>query len=506
MNILLTSVGRRSYLVEWFKEALGSSGLVHVANSVVTPAFQCADASVVTPLIYDGGYIDFLMDYCRQNDISAMISLFDVDLPVLSRSRNLFLKDGIEIVVSDPSVIDICNDKWKTYRFLIENGIPCPKTYLCPEAFLEDEAKGLVSFPAIVKPRWGMGSIGVYEAVNGDELKALHLASREKALSTYLKYESSLDREHCIIIQEKLSGDEYGLDVVNDLGCRHVTTVVKRKLAMRAGETDSATVISNDELSSLGDRIAASLAHRGNLDVDAFLTASGPVVLEMNARFGGGYPFSHMAGVNLPRQIVMWLQGNGTDEGNFIHATGVSFQKEIELKPLLKAEEAPSIHEVESLGDLKDFLEALETRLSPSLSDRGIDIVSYAEKLFEYGIAYKAEASGRPVGLVAGYANDVESCTGYVSFLAVASGMAGLGIGGKLMHRFEVEAARRGMKSLAFEVHKDNNTAIAFYYHVGAHIEKDKDKESWIMRKDFDTQAIRFVGVGYSPLVALQAA
>lgn len=54
MNILLTSVGRRSYLVKYFKEAVGRNGQVHVSNSnAITPAFMHADKSIVTPLIYE---------------------------------------------------------------------------------------------------------------------------------------------------------------------------------------------------------------------------------------------------------------------------------------------------------------------------------------------------------------------------------------------------------------------------------------------------------------------
>ncbi|MGN0028110.1 MAG: carbamoyl phosphate synthase-like protein, partial [Clostridium sp.] len=77
MNILITSVGRRSYLVNYFKEALGEKGEIHVANSSsVSPAFQYADKSVVTPLIYDDNYIPFLKKYCIENNIDAIISLF----------------------------------------------------------------------------------------------------------------------------------------------------------------------------------------------------------------------------------------------------------------------------------------------------------------------------------------------------------------------------------------------------------------------------------------------
>ena len=124
LNILFTSVGRRSYLVEYFKNALGGRGQVHVANSSnMSPAFLVADCHVITPLIYDSGYIPFLLEYCKNNNINAIISLFDIDLPILSANKEQFNKIGTQIIVSDMNVIDICNDKWKTFKFLKDCGI-----------------------------------------------------------------------------------------------------------------------------------------------------------------------------------------------------------------------------------------------------------------------------------------------------------------------------------------------------------------------------------------------
>ena len=112
MNILLTSAGRRTYLVEYFKKALGGQGKVYASNSIDTYTLHQADGYVITPTIYDKEYINFLISYCKKNRISAIISLFDIDLPVLAKHKDDFEKEGIKVVVSDYNVTQICNDKW----------------------------------------------------------------------------------------------------------------------------------------------------------------------------------------------------------------------------------------------------------------------------------------------------------------------------------------------------------------------------------------------------------
>ena len=131
MNLLFTSVGRRTYLIKYFRKALGKEGKIFAANSsALSPAFLEADESVVTPTIYDKEYIPFLLKYCKKNSITAIISLFDIDVPVLSNHKKDFEKIGTRVLVSNSEFVEICNDKLKTYNFLIENNFNAPLT-LC---------------------------------------------------------------------------------------------------------------------------------------------------------------------------------------------------------------------------------------------------------------------------------------------------------------------------------------------------------------------------------------
>ncbi|MCM8813877.1 MAG: ATP-grasp domain-containing protein [Candidatus Omnitrophica bacterium] len=309
LNILLTSAGRRSYMVQYFKEALAGRGVVHAGNSAYSPALQAADRAVITPLIYDAGYIDFLLDYCKTQDISAIIPLFDIDVPILAKSRELFTKESIRVVVSDYPVTVVCNDKWKTYTYLKKNKIPAPATFSTLDSALAAVNDQTLAFPVIVKPRWGMGSIGVYSAADREEMAVFYNKVKVEIGKTYLNFESRHDLEQSVLVQEQIAGQEYGLDIVNDLQGRYVATFVKRKKAMRSGETDIAVTENNPAIEAWGEEIGRRLGHVGNLDVDCFVREDHVWILEMNCRFGGGYPFSHLAGANIPLAIVHWLDG-----------------------------------------------------------------------------------------------------------------------------------------------------------------------------------------------------
>lgn len=330
MNILLTSAGRRTYLVEYFKQALEDDGKVYASNSIMTYTLRQADGFVLTPQIYDAEYVDFLINYCTDNNIEAIISLFDIDLAVLANAKSKFAEHGIKVIVSDSNVISICNDKWKTYLFLNEIGVPTPKTYLNLSYVKNALAKGEIDFPLFMKPRWGMGSIGIYKVDNEEELGVLYKKLKRQIFDTYLKFESSEDSEQCILVQECIDGSEYGLDVLNDLNGNYVTTIAKQKIAMRSGETDIACIVDNEPFESIGRLLSEKLRHIANLDADCFKTPSGKIyVLELNCRFGGQYPFSHLAGVNFPKQIVEWLHGKPSDKNLYTPTVGTTSCKDL---------------------------------------------------------------------------------------------------------------------------------------------------------------------------------
>ena len=316
-------------MVKYFKQTLGEDGEVHVCNSDdKTVAFHYADKSVISPLIYDDGYIPFLLNYCRENRIDILISLFDIDLLVLSKNKEKFAEIGTRVIVSDPETIEICNDKWKTYNFLKKNGFNVPKTYLKLEDTILALDRGEIKYPVIVKPRFGCGSIAM--SIAEDEMALLYYFRRNTRTinKSYLKYESASEDEK-IIYQEFLPGQEYGADVINDLNGNYKNAIVKKKIAMRAGETDISETVDEPVIKRELERLSSLTRHIANMDCDVFLVDGKPYILEMNARFGRGYPFSHMGGCDLPGAIVEWCRGNEVKDSILTSSTGVRGYKEL---------------------------------------------------------------------------------------------------------------------------------------------------------------------------------
>jgi carbamoyl-phosphate synthase large subunit len=334
LNLLFTSAGRRDYLIEYFVDAMNGLGKVHVANSdPLCSSFTVGDAHVVTPEIHSVDYIPFLQDYCARENIRAIIPLFDIDLPVLAASQAEFAKRGVRVVVATSETVDICNDKWKTIVTLNEAGLSTPKTYLDLQAAVDAVEKNDIRFPLIVKPRWGMGSIGLMQVNTIEELPILYEMVRRRIFTSYLQFEGNAEPNRSVLIQETVEGVEYGLDVLNDLNGQYVVTVAKRKLAMRSGETDIAVTEDNPILSALGKTLSGLLRHPGNLDVDVFVDGEKVTVLELNCRFGGGYPFTHSAGAHFPAALVAWLDDREADPRCFQAQPNITAVKSI--KPIV---------------------------------------------------------------------------------------------------------------------------------------------------------------------------
>lgn len=328
LHILFTCAGRRNYLINYFRDALKGRGKVFAMDmSDTAPAMVDADVAITVPSVYDINYIPSLIEIIQIHKIDAIISLNDLELPILSRHLKHLQSTGVKVLVSSESVIDIAFDKIKTFNFIKSIGLKTPLTFTSLKEANDALKTNKITYPVVVKPRWGSASIGIdfpetYEELNLS-FKLQHIKLKKSILNTV----SQQDANNAILIQENMNGQEYGLDIVNDFEGNYFGTFVRKKINMRSGETDKAISVIDDRFNKIGEIISSNLRHIGILDCDIFVSNNEFYILELNPRFGGGYPFSHEAGINIAAIYIDWLFGEKDIKQHNKYKSGMLFSK-----------------------------------------------------------------------------------------------------------------------------------------------------------------------------------
>src|SRR5690606_21898244 len=172
MNILFTCAGRRNYLINYFKEALKGNGKVFATDMQLTaPALVDADVAIQVPAVYSAEYIPSLLKIVKDNNINCVISLNDLELPILSEAKPQIEALGAKVIVADEKAIKIAFDKWETVKFLESVGLKSPKTFIDLNQAKQAIASGELKFPLVIKPRWGSASIGIDFPEDMEELE-----------------------------------------------------------------------------------------------------------------------------------------------------------------------------------------------------------------------------------------------------------------------------------------------------------------------------------------------
>ena len=311
MNILLLSVGRRNNLVRYFKNALAGTGKVVAADcSSLSPALYEADRFAIIPAITDKAYPERVLALCESERIGGIVSLIDPEVSILAAHSERFAAVGAKVVASSWSQCELALNKSAMYRWLSGHGYPCVKHWTDIDAFRGAVASGAARFPVVVKPIRGSASRAVSVVYSLEETERV-LSRREEWL-----------------IQEQIMGQEIGADLYADLLTGRVVSVfTRKKLQMCDGETSQAVSFSDPRLSALLERFVTEAGFRGVIDIDLFASEGDYYILDVNPRFGGGYPLAHECGCDFPALILNNLNGIANKERCGAYKEGVCMMK-----------------------------------------------------------------------------------------------------------------------------------------------------------------------------------
>ncbi len=319
MNILILSCGTRNKLIRYFKEpGNGIDRVIGTDCSAYAPALYETDEHYLVPRMTSPDYLDIVLNICQKEKIDAVLPLQEDELFLIASNREKFMNAGVLPIVSEQNTVELCRDKYAFYHHMKRSGLPVLPSFLNLSEFQKHYEAGKINFPVFIKPVRGCGSIGIQKADNME------------LLSVLCKYSSD-----DMLIQQFAEGEEYGVDLYVDLLSQEpVSIFTKKKLRMRAGETEKSVSVKDEKLFTLIRKTAASLSLSGPVDMDIFCVDGDYYISEINPRFGGGYPHAHACGMNFPKLIAANAAGRKNTAAIGDYEEGVCMLKYTDLVTL----------------------------------------------------------------------------------------------------------------------------------------------------------------------------
>jgi carbamoyl-phosphate synthase large subunit len=293
-TVMLSAAGRRVALLQILCDSVAQAGFVpRIVSTDVTrmsAAFHLGDISRLVPRYREPGCLDFLVDLCAELQVKLLVPTIDPELPFYAEHRQRFADAGTTVLISSPQSIRICNDKRTTHQWLVEHNLP---TVRQADVSAVVQTPRDWKFPSFVKPSGGSASIGARVVRDLDDLRSA------TAGGDY-------------IVQEIAPGREYTVDLFIDRSGRCRCAVPRMRIETRGGEVSKGVTARCQPVQDLARRVAESLPGAwGVINTQIFYDDASRAlnVIEINPRFGGGYPLSHQAGATMARWVVEDVAG-----------------------------------------------------------------------------------------------------------------------------------------------------------------------------------------------------
>jgi carbamoyl-phosphate synthase large subunit len=289
LRMLLSSAGRRVSLLRCFQRSaidLDVDLEIYACDAQPEWSAACMEAnkSFAAPSASSDAFVPAMLDLCERESIGLLVPTIDTELIAYSDARELFAAIGTYVAVGAPGLVEMARDKLATADFLTAAGIASPRTALAEDVLIDPSSW---TFPLMAKPRHGSSSRGIRIIGNVQQI-------------------SSLDASEPYILQELLHGCESTVSIYFDAEGQLHCAIPHQRLKVRGGEVEKGVTVRNPSLCDMARKLAGALqGPRGVMCFQVMMDANEtPSILEINARFGGGYPLGHEAGATFARWLI----------------------------------------------------------------------------------------------------------------------------------------------------------------------------------------------------------
>lgn len=286
MNILITSAGRRVSLVRAFQKELKkiypeAKVIAADANPMLSAACHAADDYFEVPRLDNSKYIDVLIKKCKEHGIGLIIPAIDTELLLLSKNKTVLETNGIKPIIASVAFIEKCRDKRVIHDFFESHNIAIAKEY----------SKENYTLPLFIKPIDGSRSVDTFLIRTKEDLTDYHFSNEKLMFLEYIDHNEY---------------DEYTCDLYYSKDHKLKCAVPRKRIEVRDGEVNKGVTSNNTLVDYIRENLNYIEGAVGCLTAQFFKHKSEPKIygIEINPRFGGGFPLSYLAGANFPKWII----------------------------------------------------------------------------------------------------------------------------------------------------------------------------------------------------------
>jgi carbamoyl-phosphate synthase large subunit len=293
--------------------AAGVAVLRALAGHRPVVAADCEPSAVGLHLVSETGVLprgddpEFarqLAKLAARSGATALVCTVAEEIPALHAGAPLLAEVGLRTWLPSARAVATCTDKWAFAGACVAAGVPIPVTGLATV----DGVPG----PWIVKPRFGRGSRDIYRV---DSIGEARWAMR---------------RVPDPIVQTRLSGPEFTVDVLVDRSGRLAGAAPRWRLETKAGISTRGRTFTAPALGCAVAHLVDALGLTGPANVQGFLIGPDKFAFtEVNPRFSGGLPLSLAAGADFVGEYLRGLEGRPVRRQRLVARPGVTMVRHL---------------------------------------------------------------------------------------------------------------------------------------------------------------------------------
>ena len=281
IKILFLGAGKRLSLLEQFIAASKLEGVdVQLYAAEISTQVPIAEVAKIfeSPKFTDPKFTAWLIEVVEREKINIVIPNMDAATVSLSSLKEKLQSMGVWPVVSSHGICVDMQDKVLANIWFTNHQIPVP---------------GSTAWPKILKPRMGFGG------------KSQFIVNNTNERSELLKGIEISD----FIEQDFISGPEYSVDAYFSRQGEFIAAMPRLRMRVLDGEVDESLSVEMPEIERLSRMvIVGTNGWEGPLTLQFIATNQGPLLIEINPRFGGGVTHAIHCGLRMPQWILReWL-------------------------------------------------------------------------------------------------------------------------------------------------------------------------------------------------------